>query len=132
MKSQLEVLTKENLQLTDENKRLKLEAETMKSSLQAQAKQIENLKNDLNRLRLEYDKQNALIQSLSDICAKSPPIQLENQRLRIENDLLKAVQQPQLTFDELVQLKLENRVLRVQTDALCGKILQGCDVHQQL
>jgi len=68
--TQLEVFTKENSQLTDENKRLKLEAETMKSSLQAQTTQIENLKNDLNRLRLEYDKQNALIQSLSDKCVR--------------------------------------------------------------
>ncbi|GKV45691.1 hypothetical protein SLEP1_g52749 [Rubroshorea leprosula] len=135
MKSNMETLTEENMLLKNENGALKGENTHMNQVLQSQAKEIDQLKNDLNRLKHEYKKQNALVQTLSDILVNSD-LRKENQKLQNENDLLRRnmgmdSQRLQL-MEENLKLKHEIKVLKVQVDALCEKlIIDNSKNHEQ-
>ncbi|GKV24558.1 hypothetical protein SLEP1_g34156 [Rubroshorea leprosula] len=136
MEYNMETLTSENVQLKNENGNLKSENTHMNKVLQSQAKEIDQLKNDLDRLKHEYKKQNALVQTLSDILASSD-LREEHRKLQNENDLLRRSmgmdgQRLQL-IEENVKLKHENRVLKVQVDALCEKLItENSRNHEQV
>ncbi|GLT98881.1 hypothetical protein SLE2022_163560 [Rubroshorea leprosula] len=131
----METLTEENVQLKNENGNLKTENTHMNKVLRSQSKEIDQLKNDLDQLKHEYKKQNALVQTLSDILASSD-LREEHQKLQNENDLLRRSmgmdgQRLQL-IEENVKLKHENRVLKVQVDALCEKLItENSRNHEQ-
>lgn len=67
MESNLEVLRGENNTLKKENERLKKDNAVMDQTLKDQAKEIDQLKNNLSQLKREYGKQNVLVQTLSGL-----------------------------------------------------------------
>lgn len=67
MQGRLETLTRENVYLKKENESLKTDNDWMHRTLSDQAKEIDRLRNDLLRLKSEYEKQNVLVQTLSGI-----------------------------------------------------------------
>ncbi|GKV45684.1 hypothetical protein SLEP1_g52742 [Rubroshorea leprosula] len=129
MKTDMESLDEENENLKKENERLKHVHGSMNGTLQMQTKLIDQLKGDLDKLNDEYKKQNVLVQRLSELLA-CPDLQLENERLKLENSQLRryaGLDYRVVLAEENVKLKLENKVLRVQNDALCGKLISDSD-----
>ncbi|GKV52176.1 hypothetical protein SLEP1_g58767 [Rubroshorea leprosula] len=62
--------------------------------------------------------------------ASCPDLQLENERLKLENGQVRQIASLHYNMviaEENVKLKLENKVLRVQNDALCGKLISDTD-----
>ncbi|XVF77929.1 hypothetical protein PTKIN_Ptkin14bG0087600 [Pterospermum kingtungense] len=119
--------------LGEENKRLKIEQESLKKKnafmgkmLQSKTEEINQHKIHLESLKLENEKQNALVQILSDRVV-NPDLSHENQKLRKENaELREAVNlsgEPLKLVEENAKLRYENLFLKVQIDALCGKIV---------
>ncbi|OMO60183.1 hypothetical protein COLO4_33910 [Corchorus olitorius] len=132
MQLNLEVLTVENDSLKKENESLKKANASMNRTLKDQEKEIDRLRNDLSQLKREWEKQNVLVQTLSGLIAD--PVQLENEKLKDENASLRknADVNHNLLLEENAKLKLENKVLKVQNDALCGKIISDNDKkHEQ-
>ncbi|XVE95832.1 hypothetical protein REPUB_Repub02eG0167600 [Reevesia pubescens] len=127
MQKNLENLTGENESLQNENESLKKDNALMNQTLRDQAKEIDWLRRDLSRLKHEHEMQNVLLQSLSGILAD--PMRLENEKLKDENASLRKNANLNSDLSQLVEenakLKIENKVLKVQNDALCGKII--CD-----
>lgn len=126
METKLKMLNGENQNLKIENESLKRENVSMNEVLKSQAKEVDQLKTGLDQLKLEYEKQNSLVQRFSHMLA-FPDLQLENQRLMFENAQLRHTASLENNFSQLIEenerLELENRVLRVQMNALCGKII---------
>lgn len=126
MKTNLDTLLEENDTLNQENKSLKQDNVLMNEILKSQTKEIDQFKTEFDKMRYEYNKQNALVQRLSELLA-SPDLQLENQRLTFENAQLRQNASMNHKVSQLAEdngrLKLENRVLKVQIDALCGKVI---------
>lgn len=133
MQGRLETLTRENVYLKKENESLKTDNDWMHRTLSDQAKEIDRLRNDLLRLKSEYEKQNVLVQTLSGIL--SDPAQLENEKLKYENASLRKNANLNSDFpllaEENAKLKIENKVLKVQNDALCGKIISENEKKQE-
>ncbi|XVE61044.1 hypothetical protein DITRI_Ditri06bG0008800 [Diplodiscus trichospermus] len=125
MELKLEMLTEENESLKKENESLKGDHALMHQTLRDKAKEMDGLRNDLFQLKSELGKQNVLVQTLSSLLAD--PVQLENERLKDENALLREnanlSRNMTLLAEENAKLKIENKVLMVQNDALCGKII---------
>ncbi|KAL4377594.1 hypothetical protein GQ457_02G025490 [Hibiscus cannabinus] len=125
MQCHLEMLTGENESLKKENVSLKDNNALMNQTLIDQANEIARLRNDLFRLKHENEKQNVLVQTLSELLAD--PVRLENEKLKDENAALRknADLNSNLTqlAEENAKLRTENKVLKVQNDALCGKII---------
>ncbi|KAA3456307.1 transcription factor kayak-like [Gossypium australe] len=129
MKSNLENLTGENESLKKENQSLKAANASMNQTLTDQAKEIDQLRSDLLQLKNDHEKQNILLETLSGLLAD--PLKLENEKLKEENAILRKDANlnsciPQL-LEENAKLKIENKVLKVQNDALCGKIIADND-----
>ncbi|XWS59045.1 hypothetical protein CRYUN_Cryun08bG0087500 [Craigia yunnanensis] len=129
MQLNLETLTGENESLKKENEFLKKDNALMHQTLRDQAKEIDRLRNDLFQLKSEYEKQNVLLQTLSGLLAD--PVRLENEKLKDENSALRKNANLNsnlpLLAEENAKLKIENKVLEVQNDALCGKIISDND-----
>ncbi|XP_022743364.1 uncharacterized protein LOC111294351 [Durio zibethinus] len=124
MQSNLGMLTEENESLNKENESLKKDNASMKDTLRDQEKEIGRLKSDLFQLKHEHEKQNVLVQTLSELLAD--PARLENERLKDENASLRKnayLNNLTLLAEENAKLRTENKVLKVQNDALCGKII---------
>ncbi|XP_039023844.1 uncharacterized protein LOC120156610 [Hibiscus syriacus] len=122
-------LARENDFLKEENQSLKEDNASMNQTLTKQVAMIDQLRSDLLRLKRDHDKQNVLLETLAQHLAD--PLRLENETLKAENaSLRKSVNLnngvPRL-LEENAKLKLENKVLRVQNDALCGKIISDND-----
>ncbi|GMJ02379.1 hypothetical protein HRI_003907100 [Hibiscus trionum] len=125
MQSNMENLKGENDSLKIENESLKDANSLMNQTLRDQEKEIEQLRSDLLQIKREYEKQNVLVQTLSGLLAD--PMRLENEKLKDENASLRKNANlnsnlPQLA-EENAKLRIENKVLKVQNDALCGKII---------
>ncbi|KAE8731222.1 RNA-directed DNA polymerase [Hibiscus syriacus] len=125
MQLNMENLKGENDSLMKENESLKDANSLMNQTLKDQEKEIEQLKSDLLQIKCEYEKQNVLVQTLSGLLAD--PMSLENKKLKDENASLRKNANlnnnlPQLA-EENAKLRTENKVLKVQNDALCGKII---------
>ncbi|XP_022746110.1 uncharacterized protein LOC111296210 isoform X3 [Durio zibethinus] len=92
-------------------------------------KKSDQLYRDKCKLKSEYEKQNVLVQTLSGLLAD--PVQLENEKLKDENASLRKYANLNgylpLLAEENANLKIENKVLKVQNDALCGKIISEND-----
>ncbi|XVF56244.1 hypothetical protein PTKIN_Ptkin06aG0103400 [Pterospermum kingtungense] len=133
MQLKLETLTGENDSLKKENESLKKDNALMHQTLSDQSKEIDQLKNDLFQLKSEYEKQNVLVQTLSGFLAD--PTRLENEKLKYENASLRKhanlSSNLPLLAEENAKLKIENKVLKVQNDALCGKIISDNDKKQE-
>ncbi|XP_022746109.1 uncharacterized protein LOC111296210 isoform X2 [Durio zibethinus] len=129
MQLNLETLTGENEYLKKENELFKKDNTLMHQTLRDQAKEIDRSRNDLFQLKSEYEKQNVLVQTLSGLLAD--PVQLENEKLKDENASLRKYANLNgylpLLAEENANLKIENKVLKVQNDALCGKIISEND-----
>ncbi|XP_022718130.1 uncharacterized protein LOC111276647 isoform X1 [Durio zibethinus] len=119
----------------EENKRLKIENESLKEKnasmnqiLQSRRKELNEVKNIVENLKFENKKQNALAQILSDLLV-NPDMCQENQKLKDENaqltEMVKLSDEQLKIVKENGKLHHENMLLKVQIDALCGKI-----VHQ--
>ncbi|GKV24590.1 hypothetical protein SLEP1_g34183 [Rubroshorea leprosula] len=132
---EMRTLKDENSNLKNENQSLKLENAYMIQNLQSKETEIFQLKSNLLELKCDHEKQNALVQILSDRLACSD-LQHENTMLRYQNAQLR--QNPSLDcriiqlVNENGRLELENRKLRVQNDALCGKIIKDNDKKHML
>ncbi|XWS27531.1 hypothetical protein CRYUN_Cryun26dG0123300 [Craigia yunnanensis] len=126
MKDNLVALGGENELLKTENESLKRENALVNQTLESQAEEMEQLGNDMNHMKFEHDKQNILVQILSSELLANPDLRLENQMLKDENDKLRKKVEidddSSLLTEDNRNLKFENMVLRVQIDALCGKI----------
>ncbi|KAL4311180.1 hypothetical protein GQ457_01G012960 [Hibiscus cannabinus] len=125
MQLNMENLKGENDSLKIENESLKDANSLMNQTLRDQEKEIEQLRSDLLQIKREYEKQNVLVQTLSGLLAD--PMRLENEKLKDENASLRKNANlnsnlPQLV-EENAKLRIENKVLKVQNDALCGKII---------
>ncbi|KAK6231078.1 hypothetical protein QUC31_002596 [Theobroma cacao] len=116
----------ENECLRVENKTLKEQNASMTQTLQSQTKELHQHKNRLDQLKFESEKQNALVQVLSDLVVNSNLCH-ENQKLKDENaqlrQMVKLSGEPLKLVQENGKLKHENMLLKVQIDALCGKIV---------
>ncbi|KAK9005763.1 hypothetical protein V6N11_043183 [Hibiscus sabdariffa] len=129
MQSNLANLKGENDSLKKENDSLKDANSSLNQTLRDQENEIELLRSDLIKIKREYEQQNVLVQTLSGILAD--PMRLENEKLKDENASLRKNEDlnsvlPQLA-EENLKLRNENKVLRVQNDALCGKIISDND-----
>ncbi|XWS65358.1 hypothetical protein CRYUN_Cryun05aG0105900 [Craigia yunnanensis] len=133
MQSNLGMLTGENKSLKKENESLKRDNALMNETLRNQLKEIDQLRSDLFQLKREHEKQNVLVQTLSAFLAD--PVLLENEKLKDENASLKKntnLNNLALLAEENAKLRSENKVLKVQNDALCGKIISDNDKkHEQ-
>ncbi|KAE8664314.1 RNA-directed DNA polymerase [Hibiscus syriacus] len=132
MQSNLENLARENDSLKEENQSLKQDNASMNQTLAKQAAMIDQLRSDLLQLKHSHDKQNVLLETLTQNLAD--PLRLENETLKAENASLRKSANlnsdvPGL-LEENAKLKLENKVLKVQNDALCGKIISDNDKKQ--
>ncbi|XP_021283162.1 rab11 family-interacting protein 3-like isoform X2 [Herrania umbratica] len=129
MVSNLEMLMEENNSLKKENGSLKADNAMMNQTLGDQAKEIDQLRNNLSQLKSEYGKQNVLVQTLSGLLAD--PLRIENEKLKDENASLRKNANLNNNLsqleDENARLRIENKVLKVQNDALCGKIISDKD-----
>ncbi|KAE8653842.1 RNA-directed DNA polymerase [Hibiscus syriacus] len=127
MQFNMENLKGENDSLMKENESLKDANSLMNQTLRDQEKEIEQLRSDLLQIKCEYEKQNVLVRTLSGLLAD--PMRLENEKLKDENASLRKNANlnsnlPQLA-EENAKLRIENKVFKVQNDALCGKIISG-------
>ncbi|EOY13914.1 Uncharacterized protein TCM_032672 [Theobroma cacao] len=126
MKDNLEALGEENEHLEKENESLKGENALMNQTLESQAEEIKQLRNDLNNTKFEHEKQNILVQILSSELLANPDLQHENQNLKDENVRLRNEVDIKDCSSQLIKengsLRIENMVLRVQNGALCEKI----------
>ncbi|KAE8683539.1 RNA-directed DNA polymerase [Hibiscus syriacus] len=125
MQLNMENLKGENDSLMKENESLKEANSLMNQTLRDQEKEIDQLRSDLLQIKYEYEKQNVLVQTLSGLLVD--PMRLENEKLKDENASLRKNANlnsdvPQLV-EENAKLRTENKVLKVQNDALCGKII---------
>ncbi|KAE8663443.1 RNA-directed DNA polymerase [Hibiscus syriacus] len=129
MQLDFENLTRENDSLKVENQSLKEDNASINQTLAKQAAMIDQLGSDLLQLKHDHSKQNVLLETLAQYLAD--PLRLENEKLKAENASLRKNANlngnvPQL-LAENASLKLENKVLKVQNDALCGKIISDND-----
>ncbi|XWS43083.1 hypothetical protein CRYUN_Cryun16bG0071100 [Craigia yunnanensis] len=133
MQLKLGMLTDENGSLKEENKLLKRNNTLMNQTLRDQGKELDRLRNDLFQLKSEYEKQNVLVQTLSGLLAD--PLRLENEKLKDENASLRKNgnlnSNLSLLTEENAKLRTENKVLKVQNDALCGKIISDNDKKRE-
>ncbi|KAB2046254.1 hypothetical protein ES319_D01G220900v1 [Gossypium barbadense] len=134
MQSNVENLKDENDSLKKENTSLLKDYSLMNQTLRDQEKEIEQLRNDLLQLKREHEKQNVLVLTLSGLLAD--PMRLENEKLKDENASLRKNANPNCNLPQLAEenakLRIENKVLKVQNDALCGKIISDDDKkHEQ-
>ncbi|XP_021298813.1 uncharacterized protein LOC110427581 isoform X2 [Herrania umbratica] len=122
----LKTFGEENEHLRMENKTLKEDNASMTQMLQSQTKELLQHKNRLDQLKFENEKQNALVQVLSDLVVNSN-LSHENQKLKDENaqlrQMVKLSGEPLKLVQENGKLQHENMLLKVQIDALCGKIV---------
>ncbi|XVE98940.1 hypothetical protein REPUB_Repub03eG0152500 [Reevesia pubescens] len=127
MRRDLETLGEENEDLQIENESLKEMNAFMTQMLQSQTEELNQLKNRLHNLKFENEKQNTLLQIFSDLVVNSPHLCHENQKLKDENAQLRKIvklsDEPIKLVEENAKLQLENMLLIVQIDALCGKIV---------
>ncbi|GLT42702.1 hypothetical protein SLA2020_166880 [Shorea laevis] len=136
LKDNVEALTQENKAFREENRALKAENRRLNQAFLSQGEGMDKLKHDFNQLKLEYKKQNVLVQTLSGVLAVSVPSPRDEeiQKLKNEIDLLRqgmGMDSPCLELmkenaklkHELEKEKHEKRALKVQLDALCGKII---------
>ncbi|KAE8661184.1 RNA-directed DNA polymerase [Hibiscus syriacus] len=133
MQFHLEMLTGENESLKKENVSLKENNALMNKTLIDQAKEIDRLRTDFFQLKHKNDKQNVLVQTLSELLAD--PVRLENEKLKDENAALRKNVDLNSHLTQLVEenaeLRTENKVLKVQNDALCGKIISDNEKKQE-
>ncbi|KAK8643659.1 hypothetical protein V6N13_012942 [Hibiscus sabdariffa] len=124
----LETLGKENEDLKMENQCLKEMNASLNQSLQSQTGVLNEMKHQLGNLKLENEKQNALVHVLSGHVV-NPDLRLENKKLRDENARLREIFKLSDGTLKLVEengnLKYENLLLEVKIDALLGQILDG-------
>ncbi|XVF40948.1 hypothetical protein PTKIN_Ptkin01aG0241900 [Pterospermum kingtungense] len=129
----LGTLKVENESLKEENESLKSDNALMNETLTNQTKEIDRLRSDLFQLKREHEKQNVLVQTLSRLLAD--PVRLENEKLKDENASLRKnvnLNNLALLAEENAKLRIENKVLQVQNDALCGKIISDNEnKHEQ-
>ncbi|XP_039007686.1 uncharacterized protein LOC120135482 [Hibiscus syriacus] len=133
MQSNMENLKGENDSLKIENESLKEANSLMNQTLRDQEYEIEKLRSDFVQIKREYEQQNVLVQTLSGLLAD--PMRLENEKLKDENASLRKNADlnsnlPQLAEDN-AKLRIENKVLKVQNDALCGKIISDNDMKRE-
>ncbi|KAL4285214.1 hypothetical protein GQ457_16G004190 [Hibiscus cannabinus] len=105
-------LTRENDSLKEENQSLKEDNASMNQTLTKQATMIDELRGDLLQLKRDHDKQNVLLETLTQYLAD--PLRIENETLKAENASLRKSGNlngnvPQL-LEEIAKLKLENKV----------------------
>ncbi|KAH1123011.1 hypothetical protein J1N35_006171 [Gossypium stocksii] len=133
MQSNVENLKEENDSLKKENTSLQKDYSLMNQTLRDQEKEIEQLRNDLLQLKREHEKQNVLVLTLSGLLAD--PMRLENEKLKDENASLRKNANPNCNLPQLAEenakLRIENKVLKVQNDALCGKIISDDDKKRE-
>ncbi|XVF40946.1 hypothetical protein PTKIN_Ptkin01aG0241800 [Pterospermum kingtungense] len=133
MQVNLGTLKEENESLKKENESLKLDNALMNETLTNQTKEIDRLRSDLFQLKRDHEKQNVLVQTLSGLLAD--PVRLENEKLKDENASLRKnvnLNNLALLAEENAKLRIENKVLQVQNDALCGKIISDNEnKHEQ-
>ncbi|KAE8704666.1 RNA-directed DNA polymerase [Hibiscus syriacus] len=133
MQSNMENLKGENDSLKIENEALKDANSLMNQTLKDQENEIEKLRSDLVQIKREYEQQNVLVQTLSGLLAD--PMRLENEKLKDENAFLRENADlngnlPHLAEDN-AKLRIENKALKVQNDALCGKIISDNDKKRE-
>ncbi|GLT52398.1 hypothetical protein SLA2020_257450 [Shorea laevis] len=127
MRCNLGTLEKENRQLQQENEFLKTNNGLVNQLLQTQSKELDQRRNEIEKLKLENRKQIVLVHTLSDLLVSSSNLRNKHQHLLTENlalrqnwsmnaDILQIV-------EENARLRLENRILDAQNKALCGKIV---------
>ncbi|XP_017623025.1 uncharacterized protein LOC108467066 isoform X2 [Gossypium arboreum] len=133
MQSNVENLKEENDSLKKENTSLLKDYSLMNRTLRDQEKEIEQLRNDLLQLKREHEKQNVLVLTLSGFLADQ--MRLENEKLKDENASLRKNANPNCNLPQLAEenakLRIENKVLKVQNDALCGKIISDDDKKRE-
>ncbi|TYJ39433.1 hypothetical protein E1A91_A04G070500v1 [Gossypium mustelinum] len=126
MMQELETLGKENEDLKTENQCLKERNAFLDQSLLSQTNELNEIKYQLDDLRLKNETQNTLVQIFSDRLA-SPDLCLQNEKLRDENarlrEILKLNDGALKLVEENGKLKLENQLLQVKIDALLGQIV---------
>ncbi|KAE8666891.1 RNA-directed DNA polymerase [Hibiscus syriacus] len=129
MQLDFENLNRENDSLKAENQSLKQDNASMNQTLAKQAAMIDQLRSDLLTLKHDNSKQNVLLETLTQYLAD--PLRLENAKLKAENASLRKSANLNSNVLQLLaenaNLKLENKVLKVQNDALCGKIISDND-----
>ncbi|KAK8498043.1 hypothetical protein V6N13_121454 [Hibiscus sabdariffa] len=124
----LGTLGKENEDLKMENQCLKERNASLNQSLESQTRDLNEMKHQLGNLKLENEKQNALVHILSGHVV-NPDLCLQNKKLRDENSRLREIAKLSDGTLKLVEengnLKYENLLLQVKIDALLGQILDG-------
>ncbi|KAK8595659.1 hypothetical protein V6N13_000359 [Hibiscus sabdariffa] len=105
-------LTRENDSLKEENQSLKEDNASINQTLTKQAAMIDELRGDLLQLKRDHDKQDVLLETLTQYLAD--PLRIENETLKAENASLRKSANlngnvPQL-LEEIAKLKLENKL----------------------
>ncbi|XP_022765994.1 uncharacterized protein LOC111310884 isoform X2 [Durio zibethinus] len=131
--SNLKNLGGENESLKKQNESLRKDNLLMNQTLRDQKEEIDQLRSDLCPLKRKHERQNVLAQTLSELLAD--PVRLENEKLKDETASLKKNANlngylAQLS-EENARLRIENKVLKVQNDALCGKIISDNDKKRE-
>ncbi|KAH1063760.1 hypothetical protein J1N35_028747 [Gossypium stocksii] len=125
MMQKLETVGKENEDLKTENQSLKERNAFLNQSLLSQTNELNEIKYQLDNLRLKNEMQNTVVQILSHRLV-SPDRCLQNKKLRDENARLREIlklSDGALLVEENGKLKLENKLLQVKIDALLGQIV---------
>ncbi|KAG5228101.1 hypothetical protein OIU77_022758 [Salix suchowensis] len=126
----LELLSKENDRLKGENASFKTEAVRTGKTLQSQEQEMKQLRETIVLLKQRHDKQNTLVEVLSERLAgaKDGDLQRENTQLKSSIALLRSQVNDRNNLDKLqlqeknAQLEHEKRSLEMIVQALCEKI----------
>ncbi|KAJ6712809.1 hypothetical protein OIU79_008915 [Salix purpurea] len=122
----LELLSKENDRLKGENASFKTEAVRTGKTLQSQEQEMKQLRKTIVLLKQRHDKQNTLVEVLSERLAGD--LQRENTQLKSNIALLRSQVNDRNNLDKLqlqekdAQLEHEKRSLEMIVQALCEKI----------
>ncbi|KAF9689109.1 hypothetical protein SADUNF_Sadunf01G0057500 [Salix dunnii] len=128
--SNLELLSKENDRLKGENASFKTEAARTGKTLQSQEQEMKQLRKTIVLLKQRHDKQNTLVQVLSERLAgaNDADFQRESTQLKSNIVLLRSQVNDRNILDKLqlqeenAQLEREKSLLEVIVQALCEKI----------